>query len=83
MRNEGSPAMVAAARGHGARDTRIDTGHGAPRLPTLMAVNAPMPRNAACASDSSPVRGDEHVETERRDRGHDDADENRQLHVAE
>ena len=55
MRSDGSPTIVAAAEVT-ATATSIDTGHGAPRLPTLIAVNAPTPRNAACASDSSPVR---------------------------
>ncbi len=55
MRSDGSPAIVAAAAVV-ATATRIATGHGAPRLPTLIAVNAPTPRKAACASESSPVR---------------------------
>src|SRR4051812_8960900 len=55
IRSDGSPAIVAAAAVT-ATATRIATGHAAPRLPTLIAVNAPTPRNAACASDNSPVR---------------------------
>src|SRR5260370_41889578 len=55
MRNDGSPATVAAAEVV-ATAARMARNHGAPWPPTLMAVNAPTPRNAAWARDSWPVR---------------------------
>jgi hypothetical protein len=55
IRSDGSPTTAAVAPVT-AIATSSTTGQGAPRLPTLMAVNAPTPRNAAWASDSSPAR---------------------------